>query len=97
MLCSYKEYVKTQQPVPEPAKALERPENIKSLEELYLAGQHLEQYRHATYLPADYYLEGLKRDKTYIRLNNAYGLLLLRNGQIKESINYFKQAIEKQT
>ena len=96
VLCSYKEYVKTEQPVPEPAKALEKPENIKSLEELYLAGQHLEQYRHATYSPADYYLEGLKRDKTDIRLNNAYGLLLLRNGQIEESIGYFKQAIEKQ-
>lgn len=96
-LCEYKEYIEVNQPVPEPAKALERPETIKSLEELYLAGQHLEQYRHATYSPADYYLEGLKRDKTDIRLNNAYGLLLLRNGQIKESIGYFQQAIEKQT
>lgn len=57
--------------MPEPAKALEKPKNICSLEELYLAGQHLEQYRHATYLPADYYLEGLKRDKTGIRINNA--------------------------
>lgn len=97
VLCSYKEYTDTQQPVPEPAKALPKPEDIKSLEELYLAGQHLEQYRHATYLPADYYAEGLKRDKTDIRLNNAYGLLLLRNGQIRESIGYFQQAIEKQT
>lgn len=97
LLCSCKEYVKTEQPVPEPASALSKPEDIKSLEELYLAGQHLEQYRHATYSPADYYLEGLKRDKTDIRLNNAYGLFLLRNGQIKESIGYFKQAIEKQT
>lgn len=96
LLCEYREYTKIDQPVPEPAKALEKPENIKSLEELYLAGQHLEQYRHATYSPADYYLEGLKRDKTDIRLNNAYGLLLLRNGQIKESIDYFEQAIEKQ-
>lgn len=96
LLCEYKKYTKADQPVPEPAKALEKPEYIKSLEELYLAGQHLEQYRHATYSPADYYLEGLKIDKTDIRLNNAYGLLLLRNGQIKESISYFKQAIEKQ-
>lgn len=96
LLCEYQEYVKVNQPIPEPAKALEKPENVKSLEELYLAGQHLEQYRHATFSPADYYLEGLKRDKTDIRLNNAYGLLLLRNGQIKESIGYFKQAIEKQ-
>ena len=97
LLCEYKKYTKADQHVPEPAKALKKPENIKSLEELYLAGQHLEQYRHATYSPADYYLEGLKRDKTDIRLNNAYGLLLLRNGQIKESIGCFKQAIDKQT
>lgn len=97
VLCSCKEYLKTEQPVPAPAKALDKPENISSLEELYLAGQHLEQYRHATYYPADYYLEGLKRDKTDIRLNNAYGLLLLRNGQIRESIDYFKKAVEKQT
>lgn len=97
VLCSCKEYLKTEQPVPAPAKALDKPENISSLEELYLAGQHLEQYRHATYHPADYYLEGLKRDKTDIRLNNAYGLLLLRNGQIRESIDYFKKAVEKQT
>lgn len=97
VLCSCREYVKIEQPVPEPASPLAKPENMQSLEELYLAGQHLEQYRHATYNPADYYLEGLKRDKTDIRLNNAYGLLLLRNGQIKESISYFKQAIEKQT
>lgn len=97
VLCCYQEYVKTEQPVPVPAKALPQPESIKSLEELYLAGQHLEQYRHATYSPADYYSEGLKRDRTDIRLNNAYGLLLFRNGQIRESLVYFKQAIEKQT
>ena len=28
----------------------------------YLSALHLEQYRHATYEPADYYLEGLRRD-----------------------------------
>ncbi len=27
-------------------------------EELYLTGLHIEQYRHATYLPDPYYLEG---------------------------------------
>lgn len=30
-------------------------------EELYLAALHIEQYRHATYLPDPYYLEALKR------------------------------------
>lgn len=97
LLCKCKEFEVSDSPVPEPAKALDKPENIKSLEELYLAGQHLEQYRHATYNPGDYYIEGLKRDNTDIRLNNAYGLFLLKNGHIKESITYFKNAVTKQT
>ena len=54
------------------------------------AGTHLEQYRHATFEPADYYLEGLKRDSTDIRLNNSYGLLLYKRGRIKDSIPYFR-------
>ena len=97
VLCEYTEYVKGSQPIPEPAEALKQPSEIQSLEELYLAGQHLEQYRHATFLPADYYLEGLRRDPTDIRLNNAYGLYLLRGGQAEESIPYFRAAIRKQT
>ena len=96
-LCAYKEYIKQVQPIPEPAEALKKPEDILSLEELYLAGQHLEQYRHATFEPADYYREGLRRDPTDIRLNDAYGLYLLRHAQVKESVPYFQAAIKKQT
>ena len=97
VLCAYTEYVKENRPIPEPASVLGSPEEIQSLEELYLAGQHLEQYRHATYLPSDYYLEGLRRDPTDIRLNNAYGLYLLRNVKTEESVKYFRAAIAKQT
>ncbi len=97
VLCRYKEYVKENQPIPEPADVLKQPGEIQSLEELYLAGQHLEQYRHATFLPMDYYLEGLRRDPTDIRLNNAAGLYLMRNTRIEESIPYFEAAIRKQT
>ncbi len=97
LLCQCREYVPENQPIPEPAQALGRPEEIQSLEELYLAGQHLEQYRHATFLPQDYYLEGLKRDPTDIRLNLAYGLLLLRNGRTADSLPFFRSAIRKQT
>ena len=56
-------------------------------EELYLAATHLEQYRHATRDPQEYYLEGLRRDPTDIRLNNGYGLLLYRRGQARESLS----------
>ena len=96
-LCAYKEYIKQVQPIPEPAEVMKKPEEILSLEELYLAGLHLEQYHHATFEPADYYREGLRRDPTDIRLNDAYGLYLLRHAQVKESVAYFKAAIKKQT
>lgn len=81
--------------IPEPATPVLGPEQIESLEELYLIGLHIEQYRHATYDPDSYYLEGLKRDSTDIRLNTAYGTLLLRGGLFEESEVYFKNAIKK--
>ena len=83
----YTVYKKKLEPVPAPAEPLKAPEEMKSTEELYLAGTHLEQYRHATSEPADYYLEGLKRDSTDIRLNNSYGLLLYKGGRMKDSIS----------
>ena len=83
--------------IPDPATEAPLPKDAKTTEDLYLYGKHLEQYRHATYEPADYYLEGLRRDETDVRLNNAYGSLLFRRGKIKESEKYFRQAIEKLT
>lgn len=94
------EYQQKEEEIPElaePAKAAQNPEEIMTNEELYLTGQHIEQYRHATYLPDDYYIEGLKRDKGDIRINNAYGMLLLRRGQFKEAEEYFRTALKRLT
>ena len=81
----------------EPAKAPLSPEEMLTNEELYLTALHIEQYRHATWLPDPYYLEGLKRDPQDIRINNAYGLLLLRRGCFEESEKYFRTAIKRLT
>ena len=83
--------------LPDPAKPALEPEEYRTNEELLLTGQHIEQYRHATYLPDPYYLEGLKRDPGDIRLNNAYGQLLLRRGQFKKAEPYFRKAQERLT
>lgn len=80
-----------------PAEPLGAPEELRTTEELYLAATHLEQYRHATRDPADYYREGLRRDPTDLRLNDGYGLLLFRQGQIRQSIACFEKAVQKQT
>lgn len=83
------------QEVPEAASAPPDPEDCKTNEDLYLYGLHIEQYRHATYAAEEYYLEGLKRDRTDIRLNNAYGKLILKRGLFKDSEKYFRTAVEK--
>lgn len=83
-------------PLPEPAKPAYSPEDTPTCEQLYLTGLHLEQYRHATYNAADYYMEALKRDPSDIRNNNAMGLWLLRRGKAAEAERYFKTAVATQ-
>ena len=79
--------------IPEPAKPAQTPQNTESTEQLFLTGQHLEQYRHATYSPVPYYEEALGRDPTDYRNNNALGAWYLRRGQFEKSEGYFKKAI----
>lgn len=66
-------------------------------EELLLTAQHIEQHRHATWRPDPYYLEGLKRDPGDIRINQAYGMLLMRRGQFAEAEKHFRAAIKRLT
>jgi len=82
--------------LPESAEPASYHENIKSCEELYLTGLHLEQYRHATYNPVDYYLSALKLEPKDIRNNNALGLLLLRRGKFELAEKYFRTALSSQ-
>ena len=84
-------------PTPDPAVAAKEPEDIHSIEQLFLTGHHLEQYRHATYSPVEYYEEALRREPSDIRSNNALGLWLMRRGKYDEAEQYFRTAIETQT
>ena len=80
-------------PIPEAAKAAKLPKEIASMEQLYLTGLHLEQYRHATYPPTDYYKEALEREPGDVRNNNAMGLWYMRRGKFGEAEPYFRAAI----
>lgn len=80
--------------IPEPAKAALPPEEVENNEQLFLTGLHLEQYRHATYNPVDYYEEALRRDPKDLRVNNALGKWYLRRGQLEKSEPYFRKSIE---
>ena len=94
-LVSYTPLKKEVPKLPSPAKAADEPEKIMTNEELYLTGLHIEQYRHATYRPDPYYIEGLKRDPEDIRINNAYGSLLMRRGCFEEAEEHFRKALKR--
>lgn len=96
-LIEYTPQEKKIESIPDPMPPAKLPHEIMTNEELYLTGMHLEQYRHATYLPDPYYLEALKRDPGDSRANNAYGLLLLRRGRFDLAEKYFRAAIERIT
>ncbi len=80
---------------PEPVLATEplAPEAIASVEELYLTGLHLGQYRHATRNPAPYWDEALRRDPGDARSHNALGLLALHKGLSADAERHFRAAI----
>ena len=80
-------------PMPDAARAALRPEEIKSNEQLYLTGLHLEQYRHATFNPVEYYEEALRRDPDDTRCNNALGLWYLRHGRFDKAEQYLLHAV----
>ncbi len=73
------------------------PEQIASVEELYLTGVHLEQYRHATREPELYWQEILRRDSGESRAHNALGRLRLRRGEFEQAVEHFEAAIARLT
>ena len=96
-LIAYQPELLANRRLPDPATEPPPPEEIASIDELYLTGLHLQQYRHATRSPDLYWNEGLKRDPNDSRLNNAVGLVHLRNGQFAEAQAHFARAISRLT
>ena len=95
------------EPSPMPTKVTPppAPKDIKTIEELYLAGQRLEQFyspsREQFYSPSrepdPYYEEALRRDPGDSRVNVAMGLLQLRRGQFVTAEKSFRIAVERVT
>lgn len=95
LLIAYRKIKHEEKAIPDIAKPIGAPNEISSNEDLYLAGLHLEQYRHATFSPVIYYEEALRRDPTDIRCNNALGLWYLKRGQFTKAEIFFRTATNK--
>ena len=93
-LIRYAPMPREDKPLPPAATIPPLPEQAKSTEELYLAGLHIEQYRHATWDPEPYWQEALRRDPGDVRNNNALGLSYLRRGKFTDAEEHFRRAIK---
>lgn len=80
--------------VPDAAEAALPAKDCKTVEQLYLTGLHLEQYRHATWSPLDYYEEALRRDPDDVRCLNQMGLWYLRRGRFEKAEPFLRKAVK---
>ena len=81
-------------PIPDAAEAALSPQDTKTVDQLYLTGLHLEQYRHATWSALDYYEEALRRDPLDYRCNMQTGLWYLRRANFEKAKTYLETAVK---
>ncbi len=95
LLAAYTPPVKGKKPAPKARSIPPEPKDVESVEELYLHGAHLEQYKHHTYDPIAYYEEALRRDPKDYRCNLAMGKQCIEKGAFNEAEIYLQRAIDR--
>lgn len=96
-LVSYKPVTRGNKKPIEPRKPALIPKDIATVEELYLNGIHLRQYKHFAYCPEDYFREGLSRDQGDIRCNKAMGDYYMDRGEWETAAAHYTRAIGRLT
>lgn len=96
-LVEYKPYIRGSKTPIDVRKPVKRPSEIETVEELYINGLHLEQYKQHNYSPVPYYLEGIRRDPKDIRCNTSMARIALKEGRFSECIKYCNAALVRLT
>src|SRR5690606_21363539 len=73
------------------------PADIDSLDELYVTGLHLDQYRHATRSPEPYWTEALRRDPSDARCATALAARRARAGRLADAAQLLRTATARLT
>ncbi|MFV2145620.1 DUF5107 domain-containing protein [Isoptericola sp. G70] len=73
------------------------PADIDSLDELYVTGLHLDQYRHATRSPEPYWTEALRRDPSDARCATALAARRARAGRLADAEQLLRTATARLT
>lgn len=92
---SYTELDQAEAAKPDPADEPLEPKLVASVDELYLIGQHLEQYHHASGKPEDYYQEALLRDPLDYRCNLAMATREFQRCDFDRALSLLDRSIER--
>lgn len=82
-------------PLPGPVEDPPSPGSIKTTEELYLAGQRIEQFHAPGRSPEPYWEEALRRDPGDARVNTALAIRLLKQARFEEAEEHVRLAIQR--
>jgi len=94
-LISYIPYKPQHPKLPEPQERVKKPGEIESVEDLYLTGRFVEQFKRPGIDPDDYYLAALKKSPDDYRVNIAMGIRRVGQTRYKEALSYLQKAAEK--
>jgi tetratricopeptide (TPR) repeat protein len=95
-LISYQPIERTYNPkLPDVVKAPPAPQDIASVEELYLTGLRLEQIHNPRVNPDDYFEEALKRDPGDSRTNTILGISYIKRAMFEQAEQKLRKAIER--
>lgn len=96
-LISYAPQKLVKEEKPDPIETPKDPKEYKSVEELYLTGLRIEQFKNAIIDPQLYYREALSRDSLDYRVNTVMGIRCCKEGKYAEAEKYLRNAIARST
>ena len=94
-LVAYAPYKLKHPDLPEVQERVKKPNEIKTVEDLYLTGRFVEQFSRPGIEPDDYYLAALQKSPEDYRTNIALGVRRLGQTKYKEALGYFQNAADK--
>lgn len=96
-LISYTPKTLAKEPVPQPVTPPPAPQDIKTVEELYLTGLRLVQFQSPARDPYKYFEEALRRDPEDLRTNTELGILYCKRFLYAEAETHLEAALTRST
>ena len=96
-LVAYAQAEYPEEPMPEPVTPPPAPEEVGTVEELYLTGLRLQQFYNPSVEPYPYFEEALKRDPGDIRVNTVLAIDNCKKGRFDDAEKQLRTALKRLT